>query len=97
METSLYHLVVWCIQGEMLITTKLSSVKLLILMGDRKLNLQKSLYIYNVSIISHTIVIDRPFVVTVIKLLNYELTLGILISLEVQLLLNITGIFNSRV
>jgi hypothetical protein len=36
METSLYHQVVWCIQGEMLITTKLSSVKLLILMGERK-------------------------------------------------------------
>jgi hypothetical protein len=51
---SLYHLVVWCIQGQMLITTKLSSVKLLILKGDRKLNQQKSLYIYNVCTVSHT-------------------------------------------
>jgi hypothetical protein len=49
METNLYHLAVWCIQGKMLITTKISSVKLLILRGDKQLNLQKSLYIYNVS------------------------------------------------
>jgi hypothetical protein len=38
METSLYHIVVWCIQGEMLITTKLSPMKLLILRGDWRLN-----------------------------------------------------------
>jgi hypothetical protein len=35
------QLVVWCMQGGMLITTKLCSVKLLTLRGDRKLNLQK--------------------------------------------------------
>ena len=47
--TSLYHLVVWCIQGGMLITTKLCSVKLLTLRGDGKLNLQKRIWIYCVS------------------------------------------------
>jgi hypothetical protein len=55
-ETSLYHLVFWYIEGEMVITTKISSVKLLILRGDRTLDLQRSLYIYIVSTVSHNVV-----------------------------------------
>ena len=53
METSLYHLVVWGIQGERLTTTQLSSGKLLILRRDRKLNLHKSTCIYKVSTKCH--------------------------------------------
>jgi hypothetical protein len=44
-------------------------VKLLILRGDRKLNLQKSFYIYNVSNNFDTIVVNQSFVATFIKTL----------------------------
>jgi hypothetical protein len=42
--------------------------------GDSNLNVQKSLYIYNVSIIYHTVVVDQSLIVTFIKLLHYEMT-----------------------